>query len=140
MTLGQCQKTPQCPPGLVYDVTEGRRLCRKPNLALGCSSTTFYTRGVMYEKVCGKVIGYQYYQPNRFGPSIYTRPTVNQLYVDGVSITHGSPRQHVWTFANANDESLNSKFHNEYTGCPCLNPSTSFNGAIPSFVGKGLLL
>ena len=34
MTLGQCQKTPQCPPGLVYDVTEGRRLC-KSNLCRG---------------------------------------------------------------------------------------------------------
>ena len=25
----------QCPPGLVYNVTEGRRLCRKPSLAPG---------------------------------------------------------------------------------------------------------
>ena len=36
----------QCPPGLVYNVTEGRRLCRKPSLAPGCSSTTFSTQGV----------------------------------------------------------------------------------------------
>ena len=59
----------QCPPGLVYNVTEERRLCRKPSLAPGCSSTTFSTQGVRYEKVCGKVIGYQYYQPYGFGPS-----------------------------------------------------------------------
>ena len=50
----------QCPPGLVYNVTEGRRLCRKPRIAPGCSSTIFSTQGVEYRKVCGKVIGYQY--------------------------------------------------------------------------------
>ena len=31
----------QCPPELVYNVTEGRRLCHKPSLALECSSTIF---------------------------------------------------------------------------------------------------
>ena len=125
----------QCPPGLVYNVTEGRRLCRKPSLAPGCSLTTFSTQGVIYRKVCGRIIGYQYYQPNGFGPSRVT-PGISQTYVDGVSITHGSPRQHVWTFANANDEALNSEFHGEYNGCPCLNPSVSFAGVIPSFVGE----
>jgi hypothetical protein len=38
----------QCPPGLVYNVTEGRRLCRKPSLAPGCYSTTFSAHGVEY--------------------------------------------------------------------------------------------
>ena len=36
----------QYPPGLVYNVTEGRRLCRKPSLAPGYSSTTLSTQGV----------------------------------------------------------------------------------------------
>ena len=125
----------QCPPGLVYNVTEGRRLCRKPSLAKGCSSTTFSTQGVEYSNVCGKVIGYQHWRPNAFGPSRST-PGINETYVDGVSITHGSPRQHVWTLASANDEVLNSGHHAEYTGCPCLNPSVSFAGVIPSFVGE----
>ena len=125
----------QCPPGLVYNVTEGRGLCQKQSLDPGCSSTTFNAQGVEYTKVCGKVIGYQYYQPNGFGPSRAT-PGISQTYVDGVSITHGSPRQHVWTFAGANDEALNSGFHREYTGCPCLHPSTSFTGVIPNFVGN----
>ena len=44
----------QCPPGLVYNVTEGRRLCRKPSLAPGCSSTTFSAQRVRYEKVVGR--------------------------------------------------------------------------------------
>ena len=76
----------QRPPGLVYNITEGRRLCRKPSLAPGCSSTTFSTQGVEYRQVCGKVIEYMYYQTNGFGPSKYTSPLIDRSYVDGVSI------------------------------------------------------
>ena len=123
----------QCPPGLVYNVTEGRRLCRKPSLAPGCSSTTFSTQGVRYEKVCGKVIGYQYYQPYGFGPSRFT-PGINQTYVDGVSLTHGSPQQHVWTFADATDETHEP--NHDHVTCPCLHPSLTFTGVIPGFVGE----
>ncbi len=25
--------------------------------------------------------------------------TIDQAYVDGLSVTHGSPRQHIWSFA-----------------------------------------
>ena len=127
----------QCPPGgLVYSVTEGRRLCRKSSFAPGCSSTTFSTQGVEYNQVCGRVIGYQYYQPNGFGPSMYTSPLIDRTYVDGVSITHGSPRQHVWTFADAHDQEITSGHHTEFTSCPCLHPSLPFVGIIPGFVGE----
>ena len=120
----------QCPPGLVYNITEGRRLCRKPSLAPGCSSTTFVTLGTKYTKVCGKVIGYQYWGTNGFGPSRGT-PGINQSYVDGVSITHGSPRQHVWTLAAALDETFTYN-----SDCPCIKSSHFFDGVIPSFIGN----
>ena len=120
----------QCPPGLVYNVTEGRRLCRRPSLAPGCSSTTFSAQGVEYRKVCGKVIGYQYHQPYGFGPSRFTSG-ISQTYVDGVSITNGSPRQHVWTFAAAHSEITLDRYM-----CLCLHPSRSFTGVIPNFVGN----
>ena len=128
----------QCPPGLVYSVTEGRRLCHKPSLnAPGCSSTAFSTQGVRYEKVCGKVIGYQYYnyQPYGFSSSRFT-PGINQLYVEGVSLTHGSPRQHVWTFADATDETEPIANDHHVTQCPCLHPALTFIGVIPGFVGE----
>ena len=73
----------QCPRGLVYHVTERRRLCHKPSLAPGCSSTTFSTQGVDYRQVCGKVVGYQYYHPNGFGPS-QNKPLIYERYVDRV--------------------------------------------------------
>ena len=124
----------QCPPGLVYNVIEGRRLCRKPSLP-GCYSTIFSTQGVEYRKVCGKVIGYQYYKTNGFGPSRYT-PGINETYIDGVSLTHGSPRQHVWSFAAAHDKFYDPGLRRTSTNCPCLHSNASFVGVIPSFVGE----
>ena len=97
--------------------------------------TTFITQGVECSKVCGKVIGYQYYTTDGYRPSLDT-PGINQTYVDGVSITHGSPRQHVWTFVAAHDEVVNSQLPFEYTACPCIHPSHSFEGVIPSFIGN----
>ena len=101
----------RCPPGLIINVTEGTKFCSKPSLAPGCSSTIFTTREVEYSMVCGRVIGYQYFNTNGLGPSRFT-PGIDQtyMYVDGVSITHGSQRQHVWTFAAANNELVDSQF------------------------------
>ena len=125
----------QCPPGLVYNVTEGRRLCRKPSLAPGCYSTIFSTQGVEYRQVCGKVVGYQYFKTNGFGPSRYT-PEINETYIDGISLTHGSPRQHVWSFAAAHDELYDSDRIRTGTNCPCLHPFAPFVGVLPDFVGE----
>ena len=58
--------------------------------------------------------------------------SVDTYYVDGVSVTRGSPRQHIWTFANGLDE-LSTLY--PYATCPCVTGSTNRN-RIPSFVGQ----
>ena len=50
-------------------------------------------------------------------------------FVEGVSVTHGSPRQHIWTFAGGADENP------IWNICPCVSGSTNGN-LIPSFVGQ----
>ena len=55
--------------------------------------------------------------------------SVNTSYVDGVSVTRGSPRQHIWTFAAGYDEQPSS------LACMCVAGSTNEN-RIPSFVGQ----
>lgn len=124
----------ECPEGLEM-LTQPRRMCRKTLPSGGCSSATFSTYGQEYKKVCGKVLGYQYYTTDAFDPYYKNRQlTVDNLYVDGVSITHGcSPRHHIWTFAAALHEDGRSSYR-RYT-CPCSNTQSSFNGAIPPFVG-----
>ena len=60
----------------------------------GCSSVTFPVN-TTYSHVCGYARGYQYYSMDAFWQSPIR--TINDAYVDGLSITHGNPRKHLWT-------------------------------------------
>jgi hypothetical protein len=64
----------------------------------------FPTQGIQYSQICGRIIGYQVGRPGAFVNFFRERDTVNDHYVDGVSLTYGNPRQHIWTFVNALDE------------------------------------
>ena len=57
--------------------------------------------------------------------------TIDDIYVDGVSLTHGNPRQHIWTFAAGFLESMTV---NVESTCPC----TGNTGVTPPprFVGS----
>ena len=108
-----------CPQEMTKKTLSGLTLCGR-NGPAGCQSTVFSTLGLNYSQVCGQLRGYQYGIPDAFHP-YYNNPsqTIDDVYVDGVSITYGSaPRKHIWTYANG----LNL----EYPGarplqrnCPC---------------------
>ncbi len=122
-----------CPSGLRL-VTEGKRSCGRSNEEPGCSSVTFTTHGVSYNRVCGRIIGYQYSTPNAFYQyQLDTSLTIDDFYVDGISITYGaSPRRHIWTFAAALDETDRDRFV-----CPCTNSQNSLlDTAVPDFIGE----
>ena len=72
------------------------------------------------------IIGYE-----RGTPSLFTGAgqSIDTFYIDGVSLTHGSPRQHIWSFGGGLDE-VNSAY-----SCPCVTGSATGN-RIPSFVGR----
>ena len=53
--------------------------------------------------------------------------------MDGVSLTHGSPREHIWTFAAAEDEPQTG---GPVDSCPCITGSDQVTRGIPSFVGE----
>ena len=125
----------QCPSGLAI-VTSPRRSCGRPSVTgfKGCVSTTFPVHGVEYSRVCGRVIGYQYGTPDGFG-SYFSNPTtvdIDGIYLDGVSLTHGSsPRKHIWSFVCALDET-----RSDFPVCPCTHPDMPYTGTIPPFVGQ----
>ena len=52
------------------------------------------------------------------------------MYVDGLSITHGNPRQHIWTFANRLYDGLLDD--NDHYNCPCVLGSEF---SAPTFIG-----
>ena len=54
-----------CPEG--FRLFPGpKRLCTRDASDTGCTSIHFSTHGVLYSRVCGRVIGYQYYNPDGF--------------------------------------------------------------------------
>ena len=107
-----------------------KRMCGRGSSSPGCSSVFFPTFEIPYSKVCGSIIGYQFASPNAFfayqlDPNI----TVDDVYLDGVSLTYGSsPRKHVWSFAAADELS---------TYCPCTNADRSLPfSPLPTFVKR----
>ena len=99
--------TQTCPPAWEL-ITTPRRSCARPCNAgsYSCYSAMFPTQGIQYSQVCGRIIGYQIGQTGAFILENVGNPqTIDGPYVDGVSLTYGNPRQHIWTLANALDES-----------------------------------
>ena len=89
-----------CPSGLSL-TTSPKRVCDITS-GIGCVSNDFDIHGVQYSHICGRVIGYQ---KNSLHAFYYHSRGIDADYVFGVSLTHGqSPRQHIWTFAGALDE------------------------------------
>ena len=117
----------QCPSGLMEHAHSiNQRACgRSTWFASGCSSVT-YPAGGIYTNICGRVRGYQFYSPNGFEPS--RGNSINAPYVDGISITRGNPRQHVWTYT--------AYWYEGYVNCPCGQTNTSDYSGVPDFVGR----
>ena len=96
-------------------------VCRSPNNNAGCYSTSFTVNSTSYYKICGKARGYQKYTPDGFNTK-----DIDSAYVDGLSITIGNPRKHVWTYAvgYSDDDSVT------FANCPCAanpgDPAHSF--------------
>ena len=89
-----------CPENLTYTVQFSTRMCRSSHTSGGCTSVTFPTHMTPYTKVCGRARGYQYATTDGFHDHHFrSQTTVEGYYVEGLSVTHGRPRNHIWTFA-----------------------------------------
>ena len=89
--------------------------CIAPSSNAGCYSTNFSTLDIPYSKVCGMAVGYQKGNTDGFAAAFHPTRSINGPYVDGVSITYGTPRKHIWTYAIGLSDSHNSPGYN----CPC---------------------
>ena len=80
--------------------------------------------------MCGRIKAYQWGDTDAFYNYHNGRvTTIDGAYVSGISLTHSTPRQHVWTFAAGVSEG-------NPTGslvCPC---DTSHTIRVPPFVGE----
>ena len=111
-----------CPNGW-KKITSPVAACRPPSDNPGCFSAQFPTNDIPYSRVCGMVIGIQKGTPDAFG---HVRVSINQPYLDGISITYGTPRKHVWSYAAGLSENHVHGGHQPLT-CPC----SKHRGALP---------
>ena len=124
--LNMSDPTEKCPMGFRLYEENGVKACGRHE-SDSCMSTIFSSKSVSYSQVCGRVYGYQKGTPDAIGQ--HSRYGINGHYVDGVSITRGNPRQHVWTMIGGHYETL--KYANHRSTCPCSN-----GRKLPAFVGN----
>ena len=146
--LNMTDSTVNCPSGFKLYQSGGVRACGRPTSGVGsCKSVQFPSNGISYSQVCGRVVGYQYTSTNAVYPGLYGNEVygsiidgnhlnLNSYYVDGVSITRGSPRQHVWTLmAGLNEASFYHFTNDGRYNCPCSQGSPQ-NSTLQSFIGN----
>ena len=117
-----------CPSGLrMVSIPNTNKQACGGTVDRGCSSVNF-TVDQNYTDICGIVQGYQSNSPNAFEGISDLGKTINDPYVDGISITQGSPRRHVWTYA--------AYYHEGRVDmCPCTTSDGNVSHPPPSFVG-----
>ena len=111
--------------------TNTRRFCS--GSGSGCTSIVFAVNGIQYNRVCDRVVGYQFNSLNAFRSYYHDQSrTVDDIYIDGVSLTYGKfPHSHIWTFTCAIDET-----HSDNSVCPCIKTDSAYTGAVPLFIGR----
>ena len=128
--LDMTDNSNQCPSTLTQRIDSNKRTCAINSNSASCAPVIYSIDTIEYSKVCGKIIGYQFGSVdaflNRFG-------NIDSNYVDGVSLTHGRPRKHIWTFVASHDE----VGRNPRTNCPCTNITQASSATTPpAFVGN----
>uniref|UniRef100_A0A1X7UVS6 Fibrinogen C-terminal domain-containing protein n=1 Tax=Amphimedon queenslandica TaxID=400682 RepID=A0A1X7UVS6_AMPQE len=121
--LDMSDATQNCPSGFRLYQSGGVRACGRNSSSGGsCVSVQFPSNGISYSQICGRVTGYQFSHTD----GLHTYGTIDSTYLEGVSITRGSPRQHVWSLISGIDELSSSS-------CPC---NTGSSVSVQSFIGN----
>ena len=119
-----------CPSGWSMTGYSKRTCGRNSTGYRTCDSATFPVSGGEYNRICGTMKAYQWGATLTFY-SYYSSlvTTIDGAYACGVSVTHGTPRNHIWSFVAGLSESNPTRSY----VCPCDANSTI---RIPSFVGN----
>ena len=126
-----------CPPNWQLEPGLPRRVCGRTTADSGpnehtCDSVNFTVTGGEYSRVCGQIRSYQYAETDgfeTFNEETLDVTSIDQAYISGVSLTHGSPRQHIWSFVAGRSEYERTL----PDACPC-DATIVIN--TPSFVGN----
>ena len=89
-----------CPYGFSLIHKQGKRLCAK-DIDKGCQSIKFPSYYIKYQRICGRARAFQVGSNNPFHRFKCDHCTIDDPYLDGISVTYGYPRQHIWSLGAA---------------------------------------
>ena len=118
MRIGNIRYGDTCPSGW-QQISSPVQACRGSSNDPGCYSASFDNNKLSYQHICGKVIGYQKGTPDAYSAGTYTTypsKAIDGPYVDGVSLTYGTPRKHLFTYASGY---TSDGAHAANINCPC---------------------
>ena len=129
--IADIQDGENCPPSWKSLTIPGpsRKVCRAGEDTAGVYSATYSTDAncTGFQHFCGKVVGIQKGSTDGFGN--VGGKQIDDAYLDGVSITYGKPRKHLWSLAVGLSTSYNGQY--KTNNCPC----SQYSGTVPpSFV------
>ena len=126
-SLNMTDPDEKCPSQFRTYSSGGVRACGRPvtNSGGSCFGITFPLKDMKYSQVCGKVIGYQHGTTDG-AAAFHSSKDINSPYIDGISLTHGNPRKHIWSLLSGYSDIAGSD-------CPC-DSDTPY--PVPSFVGS----
>ena len=115
----------------LYEQDSVRACGRKERNGASCDSVEFTADidGHSYTHVCGRIHGFGYASPDsgrHVGYTANLENAINEPYLDGVSITYGTPRKHIWSF------------YGEVVSDGCCSQTHIDNTASLGFIGDNL--
>ena len=127
--LDMTDSSTTCPSGWQLTGYSKRTCGTVSTISFTCDSATFPVSGGEYTRVCGRIKAYQWGKTHAFYNYHHgDRISIDDAYVIGVSVTHGNPRQHIWTFAAGAGEGSPT----DSSACPC---DVRIDIRVPPFVG-----
>ena len=126
-SMNMSDQNQTCPSDWIEYSNPVRSCASPPARSINCEGGVSYPVPTSYSRVCGRAIGHGLNTPDAFEDS---NNDIDGSYVDGISVTYGSPRQHIWTFAAGHGPVFNGY------RCPCDNQDRSQAPLPPSFVGN----
>ena len=113
-----------------YNITRVKACGRQVNNSGSCQAI-LYTTGQQYNKVCGRVSGYQFVSPDAF-----EGVASNDIDLDGINITHGAQRNHIWSYAAGLTQNYSATIGGhpwDSLKCPDLRRYPHFRGSFVYF-------
>ena len=123
----------QCPTNWNLYSSNGIRGCGRLSSTNTCDSVLFPV-DQNYSRVCGKIKAYRRGDTDGFHNSVIGNSSIEQSYIDGVSVTYGPPgsRRHIWSFVSGDNGTGIYSSHR----CSCSSTWVwPHQHQLPSFIG-----